>query len=204
MNSLSDNWNSRYASKEFVYGELPNEYLKEQLDKLPVGKILFPAEGEGRNAVYAAKLGWKVFAYDISSEGKKKAELLAKKNNVNIDYQVGELGDFHFEKEQFDAIALVYAHVMNRSEFHRALNNYLRPGGVVILESFSKNHIHYQNKNPQVGGPRNIDFLYSIEDIKNDFPNYGIIELQETEINLSEGSYHNGLASVIRLMGRKK
>lgn len=72
MSHLSDNWNGRYASEEFVYGKLPNEFLKEQLVKLPVGEILFPAEGEGRNAVYAARLGWTVSAYDISSEGKGK------------------------------------------------------------------------------------------------------------------------------------
>ena len=44
-------WNERYRKEEFAYGEEPNNYLKEQLSKLPVGTILFPAEGEGRNAV---------------------------------------------------------------------------------------------------------------------------------------------------------
>ena len=51
-------WNDRYSKDEYAYGEEPNRYLKEQLEKLAVGKILFPAEGEGRNAVFAAKLGW--------------------------------------------------------------------------------------------------------------------------------------------------
>jgi len=56
---------------------LPNNYLKEQLSKLDVGSILFPAEGEGRNAVFAARLGWTVSAFDISTEGKLKAIKLA-------------------------------------------------------------------------------------------------------------------------------
>lgn len=63
--SWIDRWNERYSKEEFAYGEEPNQYLKEQLEKLDVGKILFPAEGEGRNGVYAAKLGWNVFAFDI-------------------------------------------------------------------------------------------------------------------------------------------
>ena len=55
MNDLWTNrWNDRYSANEFAYGEQPNNYLKEQLEKLPVGTILFPAEGEGRNAVFAA------------------------------------------------------------------------------------------------------------------------------------------------------
>ena len=81
----TERWNDRYSNEEFAYGENPNNYLKEQLEKLPAGNILFPAEGEGRNAVFAAKLGWAVSAFDISDKGKKKALQLAAKNNVNID-----------------------------------------------------------------------------------------------------------------------
>src|SRR5215510_10066513 len=103
-------WEDRFSEKEYAYGEEPNEYLKEQLIKLTPGAILFPAEGEGRNAVFAAKLGWSVSAFDISSEGKKKALKLAELNKVNIDYQVGELNSLNYHKEQFDAIALIYAH----------------------------------------------------------------------------------------------
>ena len=63
-------WNDRYSKDEFAYGEAPNNYLKEQLTKINVGKILFPAEGEGRNAVYAAKIGWTVSAFDIKKKKK--------------------------------------------------------------------------------------------------------------------------------------
>ena len=47
-------WDERYNEENFAYGHEPNVLLKKILDKLPAGKILFPAEGEGRNAVYAA------------------------------------------------------------------------------------------------------------------------------------------------------
>ena len=85
---MNDFWNDRYSSKEYVYGTGPNQFYKEQLEKLAPGKILFPAEGEGRNAVYTAKKGWSVTAFDPSSEGRKKALLLAKKNKVQIEYQI--------------------------------------------------------------------------------------------------------------------
>jgi hypothetical protein len=48
-------WNDRYGKIEFAYGEQPNNFLKEQLIKIPAGTILFPAD-EGRNAIYAARL----------------------------------------------------------------------------------------------------------------------------------------------------
>lgn len=199
-------WNERYSGEEFAYGIQPNNYLKEQLEKLNPGTILFPAEGEGRNAVFAAKLGWKTSAFDISSEGKNKALQLAEGNDVNIDYRVGELQTLDFKPEQFDVIALIYAHfpASIKSSLHKMLDQYLRKGGVIIFEAFSKNHLTYLAKNENVGGPKDIDSLFSIDEIKADFANYEIKELVETEIELNEGIFHNGTGSVIRFVGQKK
>ncbi|GLU55385.1 methyltransferase [Dyadobacter frigoris] len=204
--SWTSRWNERYSNEGFAYGEEPNNYLKEELTKLPVGKILFPAEGEGRNAVFAAKLGWNVSAFDISSEGKSKALKLAEKNNVSIDYQVGELQTLNFESEQFDAIALIYAHFPAniKSLYHKTFDKYLKKGGTIIFEAFSKNHLEYIAANEKVGGPKDIESLFSTDEIKSDFANYEIIELLETEIELKEGIFHNGKGSVIRFVGRKK
>ena len=58
MDTWLKRWNDRFREKEFAYGTQPNTFLKEQIQKLVPGTILFGAEGEGRNAVYAAKLGW--------------------------------------------------------------------------------------------------------------------------------------------------
>jgi 2-polyprenyl-3-methyl-5-hydroxy-6-metoxy-1,4-benzoquinol methylase len=202
----ADKWNDRYSKEEFAFGKKPNIYLKEQLEKLPVGTILFPGEGEGRNAVFAASLGWKASAFDISVEGRKKALRLAETCKVTIDYQVGELQTLHYNAGQFDVVALIYAHFPAeiKSMYHQALDSYLRKGGVIIFEAFSKNHLDYVSKNPDVGGPRDLPSLFSIDEIKKDFINYKIIELEEKEIELSEGLFHNGLGSVIRFVGRKK
>jgi 2-polyprenyl-3-methyl-5-hydroxy-6-metoxy-1,4-benzoquinol methylase len=205
-NSWTDRWNDRYSKNEFAYGQLPNNYLKEQLDKLVPGTILFPAEGEGRNAVYAAKRGWKVSAFDISVEGKKKAELLAARNNVTIDYHVGEIQTLNYKPGQFDALALIYAHFPAdiKAACHKTLEKYLAPGGVIIFEAFSKKHLDYIAKNEKVGGPKELAMLFSIEELQADFPNYEVIELVEQEIELREGTFHNGKGCVIRFVGRKK
>jgi 2-polyprenyl-3-methyl-5-hydroxy-6-metoxy-1,4-benzoquinol methylase len=204
--SWTDRWNERYSTPEFAYGEQPNNFLKEQLEKLEAGKILFPAEGEGRNAVFAAKLGWTVSAFDISAQGKNKALRLAEANNVTIDYQVGELQNLNYTPGQFDAIALIYAHFSAdiKSAIHKTLDKYLRKSGIVIFEAFSKNHLNYNSKNEKAGGPKEIDMLFSIDEIKADFANYEIIELLGKEIELNEGLFHQGTGSVIRFTGRKK
>lgn len=205
-NKWLERWDERYSNDEFAYGTQPNNYLRDQLQKLETGSILFPAEGEGRNAVFAAQLGWNVSAFDISTEGKNKALLLAENNNIKIDYQVGELQNLDFKKEQFDVIALIYAHFPAdiKSFLHKMLDQYLCKDGFIIFEAFSKKHLEFVLKNEKVGGPKDIESLFSIDEIKSDFPDYDIIELVETEIELSEGVFHNGTASVIRFLGKKK
>lgn len=206
MNNWTQRWDDRYKTEDFAYGTAPNNYLQEQIEKLNPSAILFPAEGEGRNAVFAAQLGWEVSAFDISEEGRNKALRLAKNNDVSIDYQVGELETLDFHNEQFDAIALIYAHfpAIIKSEIHRQLDQLLKKDGIIIFEAFSKKHLEYVTKNEKVGGPKDIESLFSIEEIKTDFPNYEIIELEEKEIELNEGLFHNGTGSVIRFVGRKK
>jgi hypothetical protein len=201
-----DKWNDRYSKEEFAYGEQPNNYLKELLGKLPPAKILFPAEGEGRNAVFAARNGWTVAAFDISIAGRNKALKLAQKNKVSLDYKVGELENLVYEKEWFDVIALIYAHfpAEKKSLYHKILDQYLRRGGSIIFEAFSKKHIAYNSINQKVGGPKDSGVLFSLDEIRADFKNYEVEELTEKEIELNEGLYHIGRGSVIRFVGRKK
>ena len=73
-------WDQRYSEQPYAYGTAPNAFVKASLDTQKPGKILFAAEGEGRNAVYAAQQGWEVEAFDLSAAGRDKALALAKQN----------------------------------------------------------------------------------------------------------------------------
>ena len=193
-------WDERFATNEYVYGTEPNLFYKEQLEKLAPGKILFPAEGEGRNAVYAASCGWKVTAFDPSSEGKKKAEKLAAANNVKIKYQISNYEEILLPENSFDALVLIFAHMhpLKRTGYHRKLISFLKPGGSLILEGFSKKQI-----NNNTGGPKNLDMLFSDEELIHDFNTLSSIEITEKDITLDEGPFHQGIASVIRITGIK-
>lgn len=198
-NNPTDFWNERYAYEEFVYGTEPNEFFKAELDKLKPGKILLPAEGEGRNAVCAASQGWEVTAFDISEQGQIKAQGLAKENYVKITYNVANVLEFQ-SSEKFDVIGLSYAHFPAdiRQEAHQYLLTFLKPHGYVILEAFSK----AQLGNPS-GGPKNENMLFSLELIKDDFKTLKFKLLKEESIQLSEGNFHKGKASVIRFLGQQ-
>jgi SAM-dependent methyltransferase len=203
---MDQKWNERYKEEAFAYGKAPNLFFKAWLEKFEPGSILMPADGEGRNGVFAAELGWKVTSFDQSTAGRSKALALAKEKGVGLQYIVGDLEQLQFERESFDAIGLVYAHFAGdkKSLFHQQLDGYLRPGGIIIFEAFSKRHLHFKQLDPKVGGPDDIDMLYSTEEIMADLSNYEVLVLEEAEILLNEGKYHNGKGSVIRFVGRKK
>lgn len=202
---MHQKWDERYKDPEFAYGKEPNVFFKEWLSTLEPGSILMPADGEGRNGVFAARLGWKVTSFDLSVEGQSKALQLAKEQGVALEYIVGDFEQLDFESGSFDAIGLVYAHFPadKKSSFHQKLNDCLKAGGIVILEAFSKEHVHFNKLNPAVGGPKDIDVLYSTAEIMADFNNYEVLQLEEAAILLHEGKYHIGKGSVIRFAGRK-
>jgi cyclopropane fatty-acyl-phospholipid synthase-like methyltransferase len=197
----SNFWDERYSFEEYVYGTEPNQFFKEQIDKFSSpGILLMPGEGEGRNAVYAAKLDWQVDAFDQSINAQKKALRLAKKNEKNINYQVTDVTKFYTEKNKYDAAAIIFVHFNSeeRTIFHHKIINSLKPGGKLILESFSKSQFGKKS-----GGPQALEMLYSLEDVMNDFKEIKTILLEEKNVILNEGDKHSGEASVIRYVGEK-
>ena len=73
----------------------------------------------------------------------------------------------------------------------------------LILEGFSTNHLELRAANPKVGGPGMIEMLFSEETVLSNFPNFEILKLEEVEVELKEGLYHNGIGKVMRFIGRK-
>lgn len=203
---MANSWDERYSIKEYAYGEKPNEFLAEQLALYSPGEILFPADGEGRNSVFAAQKGWNVSAFDISIEGKKKAQNLANKAGVSIQFDVANALNVTYQQDQFDAIAFIYAHFPGpiKSICHKNICSFLKKGGVLIFEAFSKTHLQYNSKDPKIGGPKDLETLFSKEEIELDFSDFEILLLEEKEIQLNEGLFHIGTGSVIRCVARRK
>jgi hypothetical protein len=197
-NHMKQLWNERYSAKEYVYGKTPNEFFKNYINNETPKTILLPCEGEGRNSVYAAKKGWQVHALDFSEVAREKAMKWADANKVDIHYDVADIVDWDAEIK-IDCIALIFAHFSteNREAIHRKLISKLNPGGCFILEAFSKKQLDYDS-----GGPKTLDRLYDLNILKNDFASLKIEFLQERTVHLQEGSYHEGEASIIRMIAK--
>ncbi len=194
-------WEERYKNRDYAYGDKPNEFFRAFIDGVEPGRILLPAEGEGRNAVYAANMGWEVDAFDFSLNARKKALELARREGVSIEYLVADIEFHELGEEMYDAIALIHVHFppKNRRYIHKKLINSLKKGGFFIMEAFSAEQHKFCS-----GGPSDRKMLYEIPDLKNDFDDLGIETLSKQEAELDEGVYHQGPASVIRLVATRK
>lgn len=200
---MKEFWNERFAKDEFIYGKEPNSFFKTKLDKIDEkGMALFPLEGEGRNACYAARQGWDVKAFDFSVAGKDKAIRLCDSHGVSIDYNICKAEDFHFEDNTYDLVVLIYAHLNPelRTQFHQDVVKSLKPKGKLILEAF---HPKQLKESYSSGGPKSSEMLYSLEMLKTDFKGLTESHGEELEIDLTEGKHHQGKGFVTRFTGVK-
>jgi SAM-dependent methyltransferase len=198
---MKDFWNERYSNSEYVYGKEPNQFFKRALDKMNPAKLLLPGEGEGRNAVYAASIGWNVLAFDYSEEAKQKALLLAKEIEVNIRYEVSYAEDILLPENEYDAAALIFVHLPKDifKPFLQKVINSLKPGGILILELYSEKQIGRDS-----GGPKSKELLYNYDELRSLLKGVNVDLFEEKEVQLREGKFHRGEAIVIRGIANKK
>jgi cyclopropane fatty-acyl-phospholipid synthase-like methyltransferase len=172
----------------------------EVIDQIAPGRILLPAEGEGRNAVYAAKKGWEVDAFDFSKVAQINGLKLAEWNDVRVNYFLGDFRQLKLPQKKYDAIALIYAHFDPEywDFVFELLLSKLKIGGILVMEVFSKDQVKYNS-----GGPRELEVLYSLEDLKRLTNGLIYQRLEKAEVILKEGIFHKGKASVIRMFAMK-
>lgn len=194
-------WDTRYSTDEFYYGTEPNDFLKANANLIPnVGEVLCLAEGEGRNAVFLAGLGLKVTAVDGSAVGLNKMDRLAKMKGVSVASIVSDLGDYQIEPGKWDGIISIWCHVPKelRKKLHRAVLEGLRPGGVLLLESY-----HPRQLGLKTGGPSDSSLMMTLHDLHEELSGLAFVVAHEIEREIQEGKGHFGLSAVTQVICRK-
>lgn len=193
-------WDERFSGLEYVYGTEPNDFLVSVASKIPQGKILCLADGEGRNGTYLATLGYDVVTVDASSVGLAKAQKLAQKKQVEITTIHADLADFVIEPQTWDGIVSIFCHLppdLRAKVYSQAVQG-LKPNGVFVLESFAPEQLQYNT-----GGPKNIDMLPALSTLQQELTGLDWEIARSVERDLDEGRYHDGKAAVIQILGRK-
>ena len=200
MHDYQQTWNNRYGGGEYLFGKEPNEYFKSKIDSLQPASILLPGEGEGRNAVYAAKLGWQVTALDFSKIALKRAKQFAENENVKIDFRYVHLLNDELPAKTYDVVGISFLHFNgdNKRLVHTKLRNALKTKGIVILECFSEEQMKLIT-----GGPRNKGSLYTTDELKEYYHGFEFFELEYKKVLLREGEAHQGEGYVVRMFAQK-
>ena len=159
-----DNWNRRYAAKEFIWTVEANRFLVAEAVGLSPGWALDLAAGEGRNAVWLAEHGWTVHAVDFSDVGVEKGRRLAAARQVadRIDFQVADLRGYEPEAHRFDLVVLMYLQ-LPWAELRPILVRAARavaPGGTLLLVAHDAANLQHGH-----GGSQQPEVLYTAEQV---------------------------------------
>jgi len=118
----------------------PSALLIEAMKGLTPGTALDAGMGQGRNAVYLARQGWKATGFDLSAEAIKSAQANAAKAGVRFDAVKASYADFDFGTSKWDLIVLTFAWApMTDPAFVDRLRTSLRPNGRIVFEHFVEN-----------------------------------------------------------------
>lgn len=196
-------WDAHYSEAEFVYGTAPNDFLAAEWRRLPPGRVLCLAEGQGRNAVFLAQQGYEVVAVDQSAVGLQKAQQLAAQRGVRIETVVADLADFVIEPAAWQGIVSIFAHVPRavREAVHARVPAGLCPGGVFLLEAYTPRQWEIGG----TGGPKDKDseLFMMLPALRRELAGLEFLLAQETEREVNEGGFHRGRAAVVQLLARR-
>ncbi len=135
-------YEARYQQEGYYWGLVPNRLCYEVLQKKPPIKpwrVLDIGCGEGKDAVFLARNGYRVSAFDISETGIAKAKALAEKVGVHVDFFLADAADYRSE-EEFDIIyssgVLHFVAPKVRQELFDYLKARTAPDGLHALNAF--------------------------------------------------------------------
>lgn len=196
-------WDARFAKDGYLFGTAPNTFLVRQAPRLARGqRVLCVADGEGRNSVWLAQQGLVVSAFDLSPVGVEKARRLAQSANVVVDFQVAGVDDYACPEAAFDAVAAIFIQFAPPAQraaiFTRCLQA-LVPGGLLLLQGYTPRQIEYRT-----GGPGCHDHMYTPDLLRAAFSGHELLELDEHDEVLAEGTQHVGLSALIDCVVRKR
>ena len=189
-------WDERFSIEDYLFGAEPAQALvKLEHYLIPQGDTLVIADGEGRNSVYLASRGFRVTASDSSTVANVKAKALAASRNVAVDYQVEDFFDIDWSAKQYDNIVGIFFQFIPPDKIKQvltALPTAIKKGGTLLIHGYTPQQIELAT-----GGPKDVSLMYTKELFEDMFENVEILVNNEYQMQLTEGSGHNGPSALI-------
>lgn len=197
---MSNQWDERFRGGEYVYGTEPNDFLASVAARIPKGRVLCLAEGQGRNGVYLASLGYEVTGVDSSAVGLEMAQRLARERGVKIETIVADLNDYDPGDQCWDGVVSIFCHLpsVERKALLTKVVRALKPGGVLIFEAYRPAQLGVGT-----GGPQSHDLLVALDDLRKELAGLSLEHAVEIDRDVVEGSLHTGRAAVVQVIAVK-
>jgi len=194
-------WDKRFSTPNYVFGEEPNAFLVSQAALLGKGHALALADGEGRNSVWLAQQGFTVDAFDFSAPAIVKAQALADKHQVQVNFSCCAWQNFDWKPAHYDLVAGIFfqfATPAERTELFEKIKQSLKPGGVLVIQGYGKNQLTYKT-----GGPDKLEHLYDEDLLRQAFAGFDVQVCETYETTLQEGAGHSGMSALVGFVARK-
>jgi SAM-dependent methyltransferase len=132
-------WDARYSSAHSLWSGNPNRHLVTEADGLAAGAALDAGAGEGADAIWLARRGWRVTAVDISGVALERAAAHAAAAGDDvaklIEWQREDLLEWKPPERAYDLVNAQYLHLpraFRRTLFTR-LAAAVRDGGTLLI-----------------------------------------------------------------------
>ena len=204
MTTTAAQWDERYDHPNHLYGYKPNDFLKQHEIMLRRrSRVLCIGDGEGRNGVWLAERGHRVTTVDFSAVAVRKAQAWADERGVRIDARAADLAEWIHAPAAvgpWDAIVWIFCHLPPalRASISQSLVKKMAPGGRLIMEAYTPAQIQLGT-----GGPKDESVLMTRERVLDDWAAL-VLDVRLVERRIFEGMGHQGLSSVVQVLGQKR
>lgn len=164
--SNEEDWDARYRDTDRVWSGNPNVALVAEVADLPPGRALDLGCGEGADAVWLARQGWRVTAVDISSVALEKAAAHAAEAGVTVDWQRHDLGRT-FPEGTFDLVSSQFTYSWNDFDRERMLRRAataVAPGGILLIEGHQDHGPFHHDQEMHFPSPEEIVAALRLDD----------------------------------------
>lgn len=140
--SAATDYDRRYKIEDYYWGLVPNSICYELMKILPPVRpyrVLDIGCGEGKDAVFLAKCGYVVTAFDVSAQGIEKAKRLAEHNKVDVNFFKADIFDYCPDREYDIIFSSGVIHILpkdRRQEFCDTLKLHTGDNGINVLNVF--------------------------------------------------------------------
>jgi SAM-dependent methyltransferase len=204
MVKKSSAWEEAYRSVKSLWGLEPDHTLVDYATLIPKGAVLDLGMGEGRNALFFAKMGYEVEGVDISQTAIERCIERAENANLKVKAEVGDLREVDIPLGRYSLI--IAAWVLNffkKTEVEgiiKKIRNGLKKGGFVYIGVFSIDDPGYERARKLLEvveentfySPRRGSFIhyFTREEVLSLFAGFKVIYYADgTELDLGHGEH---------------